>query len=337
MKIKKTSFILFLTLIFISLIACDNDNLNNNEKTILKFSDTKELMDTFVTITIYSDNEKKANNALELAFLEIEKIEKKFNIFENNSQIYKLNKNNYLITDDLEIKYLINQSIKYYYLTNESFDITIQPILDLYTKSFMETNKPPADSLIEEYLNYIGSDKIIINDTGIYFLNDKINITLGGIVKGYAVDTAVNTLKDNNITSGLVNAGGDLFAFGKKPNNEKFIVGLTNPDNTTEFIEKFSISNKATATSGNYERYFDLEKKSHHILSPITGKSAQGIISTTVISDSATKADALSTAIFILGEKKGIELINELENTEALIITIDKELFYSNNFKENYN
>jgi FAD:protein FMN transferase len=325
--IKKIYLIVILIIFSIFIFGCETNNIE-----IKEYSSTKEMMNTFVTITVYSNNEEKANSVINLAFEEIKIIEKKLSIFDNNSEIYKLNENKFLITNDFDIRYIINESINYYHLTNKAFDITVQPILELYSESFRINNSPPSDIQIQELLEKIGANNILIKDNGIYFLNDKIKITLGGIAKGYAVDKAVLKLKENNISSGIVNLGGDLFSFGKKPDGNEFIIALQNPRNKEDYIAKFNISNKAVTTSGDYEKYFDDEKKSHHILNPITGKSALGVISATVISDSAIKSDALSTAIFVLGHKKGIELINSLENTEALIITTDKELFYSDNF-----
>jgi len=152
---------------------------------------------------------------------------------------------------------------------------------------------------------------------------------LGGIAKGYAVDRAIEILKEKGIKNALVNAGGDMQTIGKKYGNMQWGIALANPRNTNEFITAFPISNKAIVTSGDYERFFDENKSFHHIVDPNTGYSATELISVTILADNAFDADAISTAVFVLGKEKGLDLIESLNNTEALIITNNKEIFTS--------
>ena len=122
-------------------------------------------------------------------------------------------------------------------------------------------------------------------------------------------------------------------AVGKKPNNN-WQIALENPRNKQEYITILNINNKAIATSGDYERYFDPEKKFHHIINPNTGYSATELISVTIITDKTIDADALATAVFVLGKDKGLKLVNTLNNVEALIITNDRDIIKSSDFNK---
>jgi thiamine biosynthesis lipoprotein len=183
-------------------------------------------------------------------------------------------------------------------------------------------------SRVSEALKLTGPDKIAIGDNEIYFTEPGVEITLGGIAKGYAVDEALAVIKQMGIKHALINAGGDMSALGSKPNGEPWLVALVNPDDTTQSLANFNIIGEAVATSGNYERYFNPDKSAHHILNPKTGFSAQDCISATVIAPTATQADALATSVFVMGPEAGVELVDSLSNVECLIVSSDRTTIY---------
>jgi len=136
---------------------------------------------------------------------------------------------------------------------------------------------------------------------------------LGGIAKGYAIDLALNKLKEAGVKKGLVNSGGNIGFLGSAPNNKKWVVGVKNPYNLSTLIGSLKVSEGAVATSGNYENYFMMNGKRYsHILDPRTGWPVEGILSVTVIAPSGIDADALSTTLFVMGPKKGMLLAEEL-------------------------
>jgi len=130
------------------------------------------------------------------------------------------------------------------------------------------------------------------------------------------------------IKHALVNAGGDMATLGSKPKGEPWFIALRNPDDETQSLANFNLANQAIATSGNYERYFDPEKKAHHIINPKDGYSAQECISATAIAQTATQADALATGIFVMGPEAGVELVDSLSNVECLIVGADRKTIY---------
>jgi thiamine biosynthesis lipoprotein len=159
-------------------------------------------------------------------------------------------------------------------------------------------------------------------------------MTLGGIAKGYAADEALETLKNMGIKHALVNAGGDIRTLGTKPGGESWGIALVNPDDTTQSLAEFVVEGQAVTTSGNYERYFNPDKSVHHIINPKTGFSADECISVTIIAESGTRADALATGVFVLGPTDGMDLVEELDDVEALIVDISRNIFRSSGLSQ---
>lgn len=297
------------------------------------YSETRQMMGTYVTITVYHQDQEIAYKSIDKAFSEGERIENILSDRINTSDVYVLNENKTLYSPRIETIDVLMVSDYIHQLSNGAFDITIKPILDLYTYSFQELKREPTDVEIQNELNKINQMNVVINGSKIT-IGEEQSLTLGGIAKGYIVDKMIETLKKNDISSALVNAGGDLRTIGRKPFNQKWSIALSNPDNKREFIMRLNVENKSVATSGNYERYFDENKRFHHIINPMTGRSALGIISVTVVSQSATLADGLSTAVFVLGANNGLRLVENFEDTEALIITEKREIVKSSGWDE---
>jgi len=294
--------------------------------------ETRELMGTYVTITVYHEDLNVAENAIDNAFAKIEKTESILSTYLNDSEIFELNSKKEVDNVSDELLENVKAAVKYGNLSNGSFDVTVQPVLDLYKESFEEKQQPPSDEEIREVLKKVDYKKIKVSGNMIS-LSDEQKITLGGLAKGYAVDRSIEELKKNGIEHALVNAGGDMKALGKKAGNTDWTIALANPRDKEDYITIVKLSDKAIVTSGDYERYFDEDKDFHHIVNPKTGYSATELISVTVIGDSALDADALATSIFVMG-RNGIELVESIEGIEALLITKNKEIVRSSGFNE---
>ncbi len=304
-------------------------------RTIEKIEETREMMGTYVSIIVYSDQET-GSNAIEEAFKEIEKIEAMASVYDPESEASFLNENGYIDNTSTEFLNLINTSIEYYNTTGGCFDITVQPLLDLWSEGLWKESEEVQAQKIGETLEIIGSDKINTSDDRIEFELDRMAITLGGIAKGYAVDKAIEKIKEFGIERGLVNAGGDIYTIGAKPDGEKWAIELESPGDgesdeniDTEPVVIFSVKDRAVTTSGGYHRYYDEEKEVHHIMDPRTGYSANVCMSVTIIADSCTRADILATSVFVMGPESGLELIESLDDVEAYIIDSNGEIYKS--------
>lgn len=293
----------------------------------VKTVETRSYMDTFVTINVNSTlfNKKNVNEAIEEAFSEIERIEDVLSFYNDDSIIYALNSTGYLTGEKVtsELEYLIKKSMYYSEISEGAFDITVHPIQELWREGLWKEDAKTQKIVINDKLDHVGYKKIVIDDNGIFLNGTKID--LGGVAKGYAADRALKILQDEGFDQVLVNIGGDMVA-----GDGVWKIALINPDETNTYITSFNISNKAIATSGNYARYFDPSKKIHHIIDPRTGYPASGCISVSIITDECIDADALATAVFVLGPNDGLSLVNSLNNVEALIIDENRNIYRSN-------
>ncbi|MDF1558047.1 MAG: FAD:protein FMN transferase [ANME-2 cluster archaeon] len=314
--------------VFTFYILLPNDT--NNASSTATISQSRQMMGTIVTIEIIGTS-TDAQDAINSAFNEIDRIEGLMSTYDPKSEISILNIEGKISNTSEDFIYVIEQSIHYGDISSGAFDISIKPILDLW-KNKINAGEFPTGQDINETLLLVNYSNISLNNGTISFQMEGTSITVDGIAKGYAVDQAVMTLKSSGYTNGFVNAGGDGMYFGTKPDGSKWIVGIRNPDNKSDSVVVMEISDMAVATSGNYERYFNESARLSHISDPRTGYSSEGLMSVTVIAGSAMEADALATAVFVLGPGSGLDLIENTENTECFLITAEKQIMTSSGF-----
>ncbi|WP_245527554.1 FAD:protein FMN transferase [Methanosalsum zhilinae] len=298
-----------------------------------EFKVTRNLMNTPITITVIHTDETYAYESIERAFDKIENIETTMSHFKNNSEVSRLNQEGVIHDADPELVYVIETSIHYSELSDGAFDITIKPVLDLWESKFKPggTFEPPTPEEINNTLELVDYSSIEIEGNSIK-INPAMSIVLGGIAKGYAVDMAIESLKNDGIENAFVNAGGDGKYIGLNSRQSPWKVGLQNPDREQEFITIINIHDMSVATSGNYERYFSDDARVSHIADPRTGYPSEELISATVIAEDAISADSLAIAVFVMGKEDGLKMIEQLEKTECLIITDDKQIVRSSGF-----
>ena len=298
-----------------------------------RFEETRSLMDTYVKIIVYTDADT-ADATLNAAFTRMEEIEKIASIYDNQSEAFQLNQNGYLDNPSAELFQMMTLSRDYYELTDGSFDIAVQPLLELWEGGLWQESLEVQQSKIDKTLALIDLTNIAIAENRIEFKKKGMKITLGGIAKGYAVDEALEVLSQVGIEHALVDAGGDMATIGAKPEGEPWNVALVNPDDASQSLAAFQFADKAVATSGNYQRYFNPEKTAHHIINPRTGFSAGGCISVTVIADSGTQADVLATSVFVMGPEAGMKLVESLDGIECLIVDAERNIHRSSGLSD---
>ena len=282
-------------------LLSENDTL----KTKQLYRDNRLLMGTIWEVT---SPDKQAGA---IVFSEANRIEQLLSKYIPSSEISQLNRLGKLKVS-AETFYIIKKSQEFCRLTQGAFDITVAPLVDLWV---------PSDNKIRAILKLVGSDKIILHekDSMVEFSIPGTRIDLGGIAKGFALDCAVEKLKENKINSCLINAGGQVYALGDKFGQSwKIAIQGARKSEITGTLE---LRNKSASTSGDYQQYFLIGNKRYcHIFNPKTGYPAEaGIISVTVIADSGLETDALSTAIFVLGKEKSKELATKFNNLEIKI------------------
>ena len=277
------------------------------------------IMGTMVEITVMPPDEQ----AIEAAFEEMKKVDTLMSTYKENSEVSILNREgeNHLSAETLQV---IREAINFSEITGGAFDITCRPLINLWKKAKKE-QVIPSPQEIKEALSLVGYEKIKILPEGdvVRFKQKGMQIDLGGIAKGYAVDRAIEALRKNGIRRALVNAGGDLYALGNGPGGEKWKVGIQDPREEGKLLGIIKVKDVGVATSGDYQRYFTIEgKRLSHIVNPKTGQTVQDVpMSVTVIAPHATTTDALATGVFVLGPQKGMELIESLPQVEGMIVS----------------
>ena len=283
-------------------------------------------LDTVISINARGKNaELAANKAME----EIHRIDFMLNAYSEKSEIYAVNtaKSGTPVKVSDEVFNLIKLAGEISEKTDGAFDISIKPLADLWDiKS--ENPKVPSDSAVKEKLAYADYKKVILdeNERTVTLAADGMSIDLGGIAKGYAADRAAAVLKKYKIKGALVDLGGNIYAVGRKSPFHKWSIGIQTPfKQRGEYFKIYAAENTSVVTSGAYERCFEKNGRIyHHILNPKTGYPAEsGIKSATVICDNSAMADALSTAVFVLGSGKAEKVAKAFDGIKIIILTED--------------
>lgn len=316
---------LILVLFIIGFFIAQN---NNNE--IKTFKRTQILLGTIVEIQIHDNDEKKVEEAFAKAFAEIKRIDNLFTTYNEDSPVGTINNStDTIVAVDKEIYNLLVLCDSVTKLSDGAFDVSLDNLTRVW--GFYSDNPSlPSESEIENALKSSGWNKLKLNYNQTITKQRNVALNFGAIAKGYAVDRAIEILKNHNVHSASVNAGGDVKVFGKQ-----WKIGIQHPREKKEILEIVTLENNSIATSGDYERYFEVDgKRYHHILNPKTGYPSTGLQSVSIINKSNTFADALATAVFVLGVEKGLNLIESLDDTEAMIVDENGKIYFSSNFSK---
>lgn len=288
------------------------------------------IMGTTIHTEVWHDNqsvaEKVANEVLQL----MERINASMSPYLEDSELSEINRNaaKHPVKVSAELFGVIEDSLHYSDLTNGAFDITFASVGYLYD---YRNSVRPNQSQITASLPGINFSHILLDRqlNSVAFSVPGVRIDLGGIAKGYAVDLAIEMAREQGVKHMLVSAGGDSRILGDR-NGRPWIIGVRHPVDRDRVIAKIPLVNEAISTSGDYERYFDEDGvRYHHIIDPKTGDSARLVHSVTVLGPVATDTDALSTSVFVLGPKKGLELLDSLAGMEGIIVDEQGNLLYS--------
>ncbi len=286
---------------------------------------TRNIMGTSVKMAVVHSDVEWAKKAMDVSFEEMYKINDLMSIYKDGSEISMLNNNGYCDYANADTIRVIERANHHSGLSNGAFSIAVLPVIELWNRGI------PTEERLEGTLELLDPKNILIEDEKIQLKKDGMGITLGGIAKGYAVDKAIEALKKNGIEHALVSAGGDIRTVGNKLDEAPWRVAIRNPQDKKKSVTTIELCDKAVATSGNYERCFNDGTISPHIVDPRTGYTVQGLMSVTILAETTIDADALSTAVFVLGAEEGLRLV-ERAGSEALIINNDGEILKSSGF-----
>lgn len=325
--------IIMITATIILLMFLNNYNKDDGKMySSTSYSDTAFYFDTFISITIndndISDASKKEiiNDIFDLCG----EYEKVFSTTLKGSELEVLNssdKNTATLSDELFD--ILNQAFIYKEMTNGCFCPEIGAISALW--DFKEASIPD-ENIIKEHLNEISNYTIILDGKDVKYngTGKKPSITLGGIAKGYIADKIKENLISKNVKNAIINLGGNVLLLDDS--SKKVSVGIAKPfSENGEYIAVIKTNNNSVVTSGIYERYFTKDKEIyHHLIDPKTGYPAKNkLYSVTIVCDSSTMADALSTSVFVMGLDKGMDFINSKDDVEAIFIDNNNNIHVS--------
>jgi thiamine biosynthesis lipoprotein len=294
------------------------------------------LMGTLVEISVIGRDEDKAEAAIQDAFDEMGRIEGLMSRRIPESEVSRINKLAGVrpVKVSAEVLKVIRRAEEISKASGGYFDISIGALLDLWGFE-LDGGRLPGKDEVDEALRSVDYRGVHLDETAstVQLRKKGMRIDLGGIAKGYAVDRAFEVLTSRGYGNLIVNAGGDMRVGGRKPNGP-WVIGIQDPRDHSRILATLDASDICVATSGDYERYFTENGiRYHHLLDPFTGFPARGCRSVTILAKDALSADALATAVFVMGPKNGLRLIERMEEVEGLIISSDGEMITSDGLK----
>ena len=292
-----------------------------------------DLMGTRIAVELWHVDAGIASQCSERMFDEMRRIDARMSTYRGTSELSQVNANAAAgaIEISTELQHLLRRSIHFSRISRGAFDVTYASVGYRYD---YRQREQPSDAWVAQQLSAIDYRHIELDDSRVRYRAEGVRIDLGGIAKGYAVDRAIDLLRDCGIARAMVSAGGDSRILGDRDGRE-WVIGIKHPRDPTGIALRLPLSDTAVSTSGDYERFFiENGERVHHIINPQTGRSAEASWSATVIGPDAMTTDALSTTIFILGAVEGLALIESLAGIDAIIIDSNGKVHYSSAFQD---
>jgi thiamine biosynthesis lipoprotein len=291
---------------------------------------SEAIMGTRCAVELWSEDPAKGEAAISSVFDDMKRIDRLMSTWKEDTEISRVNREGgkHAVKISEELFRLLQVSVHYSELTHGAFDITYASVGYLYD---FKRGIHPDQKAIDAALPGINYRHMVLDPKKftVYFTRPGMRIDLGGIAKGYSVDRGIEILQKQGITRAMVNAGGDTRIIGDRF-GKPWMVGVKHPDEEGKVFLRIPITDAAFSTSGDYERYFDEDgKRYHHIIDPKTGDSARKCRSVTIISDTATRTDALTKSVFVMGPEEGIKFIDTLPDVDAVAVAPDGKMFYS--------
>jgi len=293
------------------------------------------VMGTFSRVVVIAKNERSARACINAAFEVQERIESLMSYHREDSELNRVNRlaaEKAVPVNPMTFE-VLREAVRFSRLSEGAFDVTVGPLVDLWREAG-QTNVPPSEEALAEARRKVGYEKLILDEHGltVRFAEDGMRIDLGGIAKGYAVDKSVEAMQKRGALGGMVDLGGNIRCFGQAPRGqEKWRIALQDPNvapdefGTAKYLLVLNLVRESVATSGDYRRFTVVQgQKQSHILDVQTGKGARKLVSVTIIAPDATSADALSTAVSVLGVQAGLALIDRLSSVEAILIPAER-------------
>lgn len=331
-----------------------------------RVTEIRPAMGCVVSATLLAPSRARGEETLGRTFEEMDRLIGILNRYDDASPLAHLNREGRMEDAPPELSAVVGAALRCHRLSHGAFDATVMPLVDLYRRCLGDRPRgserfrasgghppveaaagspvaassgrsgpapvapaPPSRREVEAALQVVGSEAVAQRGRRIAFRRPGMALTLDGIAKGYIVDRMAEALEASGVRNFLVNAGGDIRVAGTNEHGRPWSVAVQDPCHREEYPDTLPMTRGAVATSGSYEIHFDRERSFHHLMSRKTGSSPRGLSSVTVTAPTAMAADALSTAVFVMGPSAGLELVESLPGCEALILGDGGEVWRS--------
>ncbi|MBN1892304.1 MAG: FAD:protein FMN transferase [Clostridiales bacterium] len=292
-------------------------------------------MNTYMTIEVRG---KEAKEAVDAGRDEVYRLERLLSRTDPDSEVSAINDAAGMTWTKVsnETFLLIQTAVQYSESTGGTFDITIAPVMDVWG---FTGDRPsvPGDDEIRDALLLVGYDRVLLDEKNqsVLLENSGMSLDLGGVAKGYAGDRVAEVIRQYDIEAALINLGGNITVYGRKPNGDPYRVAIADPEDRKTYLGAIKADNIHVITSGGYERFFEQDGKTYiHIMDPKTAQPARSdILSVSVIDPSGLRSDVLSTALFVMGREEAIRYWSEHRDFGLVIKTIDDEVLVSVNLR----
>jgi thiamine biosynthesis lipoprotein len=300
------------------------------------FKRSMRLMGNHFELSVVGHDEQWAVERIDAGVAEIQRIERLLTTYNEYSDTCRINAGAGItpVAVSPETFHLIERSLRISQITQGAFDITYGSV-DKSLWNFDTTmRRLPDRDTARKMVRLINYKNVLLDKElmTVYLKEKGMRIGFGGIGKGYAAERAKSIMQSMGVISGVVNASGDLAAWGYQPNGAPWTIGIVNPNAAGQIFSWLDVTDMALATSGNYEKYILIGgKKYSHTINPRTGLPVTGIKSVTIICPNAEIADAMATPVMIMGVHAGMDMINQINNVEAILIDDEDNVYTSHN------
>ncbi len=290
----------------------------------------ENIMGTRVTLEFWNEEPAAAQPVIDAVLAQMRAVDAQLSPYKSSSELSRVNAaaaDEPVAISENFFK-LLEKSLYYSRISDGAFDITFASVGRLYD---YRQQRAPSDADVAEKLPAIDYRLVELDAQArtVHFGHPEVKIDLGGIAKGYAVDRAIGVLREHGVSSAIVTAGGDSRILGDR-RGTPWMIGVKHPRKPEAYAVRVPVQDSAFSTSGDYERFFqDGEVRIHHIIDPESGRSASEVVSVSILAPQAVDSDALSTTVFVLGVKRGLELVNGMAGVDAIVIDGGLKLHYS--------
>lgn len=285
-----------------------------------------------VTMTVLGASSRRANQALDAAFAELETVEEVMSLYRDDSQLCRLNRERIVTRPHPYLVEVLTAAAATSQLSDGAFDVTVQPLWDMFASAKKE-GRLPTNEEIAETRQAVDWRGVVARCDSIELKDPVRSVTLNGIAQGFAADRAVKALREHGIQHALINAG-EIGSIGAKPGGDEWTVGIQHPRESNAFVALAALDGRALSTSGDYETMFSDDFSKNHVFDPSTGQSPAELASVSIVAPTAIQADALSTAAMVLGSERTLAMIEQLPNVDVLLVLKNGRVLKSRGFPE---